>query len=172
MEKTPQKTSCGSCKSLETHKINQNTQEVKMNAISSGLDKTRCTFSANFAFNTSNVKWRTLIGAIFPWSPWLKAQRTGAARARLRWIARIHSHSCIHTVTNQFVRSARYWPRDREAEGSNPGVSCNLLPLLLSLGVVGAGGKNPSCPGLANGCRNATNVIHQLRSWAARTCRS
>ena len=31
-----------------TQELDQNTQEVKMNAISSRLDKTMCTFSANF----------------------------------------------------------------------------------------------------------------------------
>ena len=37
---------------------NQNTQEVKMNAIESGLDKTKCTFSANFAFDAATYAQR------------------------------------------------------------------------------------------------------------------
>ena len=34
----------------------------------------------------------------FPWSPWLKAPRTGATRT-LTWIAHIQSHTYINTVT-------------------------------------------------------------------------
>ena len=33
-----------------------------------------------------------------PWSPWLKAPWTGATRT-LAWIAHIHPHACIKTVT-------------------------------------------------------------------------
>ena len=37
-------------------KSNQNTQEVKMNAILSGLDKQMCKCSANFAFDTATYE--------------------------------------------------------------------------------------------------------------------
>ena len=36
---------------------NQNTQEVQMNAIYSGLDKKKCKFLAKFAFDTAMYEW-------------------------------------------------------------------------------------------------------------------
>ena len=42
--------------------------------------------------------------ARFQWSPWLKAPRTGATRT-LTWIARIHSHTYINTVTTTWCEA-------------------------------------------------------------------
>ena len=44
---------------------------------------------------------RTLIGL---WSPWLKAPQTGATRT-LTWIARIHSHTYVNTVTTAWCEA-------------------------------------------------------------------
>ena len=49
--------------------------------------------------------WRTLIGAIpGKRSPWLKAPRTGATRT-FTWIARIHSHTNVNTVTTMWCEA-------------------------------------------------------------------
>ena len=48
--------------------------------------------------------WRTLIGE-FPWSPWLKAPRTGTT-CTLTWIAHIHAHTLHQHSYNHMVQSA------------------------------------------------------------------
>ena len=60
--------------SVQGNKSKHTSDEVKMKAIKiiSGLDKTKCKFSANFAFDTATYEWTwTNRWEFLPWEIWV-----------------------------------------------------------------------------------------------------